>query len=82
MGRILTYGTLIAALTIVLLPAEAAHAGNGVLNGARGPSPSGNLQGGQGGGCKGPACNVKGPTASGNKKYCVRLGRHGYPVCK
>ena len=36
--------------------------------GAREPSPAGNVQGGQGGGgCKGAACNEKGPTPVGDK---------------
>jgi hypothetical protein len=43
MESMLIYGTLIAAITIVLLTADGAHAGNSVLKGAQGPSPSGNL---------------------------------------
>ena len=35
--------------------------------GVREPSSAGNLQGGQGGGCKGPACNEKGSTPTGVK---------------
>ncbi len=52
--------------------------------GAREPSPAGNVQGVQGaGGCKGAACNVKGPAPTGvknvpkHKLYCWKPGPRG-----
>ena len=43
--------------------------------GVREPSPAGNLQGVHGaGGCRGAACNVKGPTPTGNKGPVSRQG--------
>jgi hypothetical protein len=73
MERMLSYGTTIAAITTMLVLADGAHAGS-VAGGVRGPSPSGNLQGGKGGGCIGAACSVKGPTPSGNKMHCYTVG--------
>lgn len=63
MERMLSYGTLIATITTMLVLADGAHAGS-VVGGVRGPSPSGNLQGGTGGGCRGAACSVKGPNSN------------------
>jgi len=86
MERMLSYGTLIATITTMLVLADGAHAGS-VVGGVRGPSPSGNLQGGTGGGCRGAACSVKGPTPTTNQKRCITVGPkpgqggHAYTRC-
>ena len=49
--------------------------------GVREPSSAGNLQGGQGGGCKGPACNEKGSTPTGVKNVSPPKPSRPTPHC-
>ena len=72
--------TLGAAIAISSTPAFARE----LPGGARELSPAGNVQGVQGaGGCRGAACNVKGPNPAGNKNvpkhklYCWKPGPRG-----
>jgi len=67
MERILSYGTLIAAATVVLSLASTAHAGN-TASGVK--ESAGNYAGG----CRGPSCSVRGPTPTTNQKRCITVG--------
>ena len=80
--------TLGAAVAISSAPAFARE----LPGGAREPSPAGNVQGVHGaGGCRGAACNVKGPTPTGVKNVPKRTkplcrepghyGGRGLPLC-
>ena len=81
--------TLGAAVAISSAPASARD----LPGGAREPSPAGNVQGVRGGGgCRGAACNEKGPTPTGvknvpkrTKPVCrepgSRFGGRGLPLC-
>ena len=64
-----------AAIAISSTPAFARD----LPGGAREPSPAGNVQGVQGGGgCRGAACNVKGPNPAGVKNVPKRTK----PLCR
>ena len=80
-------------LSIAVALSSASTSAKELPGGVREPSSAGNLQGGQGGGCKGPACNEKGSTPTGVKNVsppkpsrpqlpCHLRGQYGYgPIC-
>lgn len=75
--RSVTTLTLCVGVALSFMPAFAKDLPGGV----REPVSAGNLQGGQGGGCKGPACNEKGSTPTGVKNVSPPKPSRPTPHC-
>jgi len=73
--KTLASGLAVFSLTVAIAISSAPSFARDLPGGAREPSPAGNVQGVHGAaGCRGAACNVKGPNPAGNKGPVSRQG--------